>query len=494
MILVEGYGVALSMISYVASVSPRWPPSVPQRWKYSVWCGQRIEMCDDSSCNEGPCKAEVFDAAPLNPTIRRHGERYLVMVPKPSMRAAMITIGADMSAEVGANGSADMGANMGKIGGVIGGQMGTIVTSSTTTITTVTTPIGARPRPRTTDAIATEATRLIIELGQGLTLVLGAPVAIGAGCSSLRYKLHDPADSKRFHATSFVGLTRNLKSSFACSGDMGTEKELPCCKVSLRSLFGDWIANEKVSSSVDVDADDDAQDDLGLSVIPILDNGGGAADPLIVDEDLGLEIMEVASEPAEERGGDNDDVEEPSGDHDDASGDLDEYLIDVLALNFVQGDLHVLHSVTKGLGTALEYFPTWFASLKQVCRLLSCKWSRKRFLARCCVGNCAGYRDKFATFSGKIYKGRWASVMDHLSDLLSVMHILRYVWDKERFGQTNQRADDGDDDVDDDVHGSSSIKVDVVDAAIRSRLFWSYGLMVHKIGEVIQEVVAWVEI
>ena len=37
------------------------------------------------------------------------------------------------------------------------------------------------------------------------------------------------------------------------------------------------------------------------------------------------------------------------------------------------------------------------------------------------------------------------------------------------------------------------MKVDVVDAAIRSRLFWSYGLMVHEIGEVIQEVVVWDE-
>ena len=72
-------------------------------------------------------------------------KKYVVRVPKPSMRAAMITIGADMSAEVGANGcadmganmdtngGADMGANMGKTGGVIGAKRTTIVRTCTTT-------------------------------------------------------------------------------------------------------------------------------------------------------------------------------------------------------------------------------------------------------------------------------------------------------------------------------------------------------------------------
>ena len=78
--------------------------------------------------------------------------------------------------------------------------------------------------------------------------------------------------------------------------------------------------------------------------------------------------------------------------------------------------------------------------------------------------------------------------MDSLAKLLPLMHILPEVWDKDRFGQTKQRAAD-----DEDVHGSSTIKVDVVDATIRSRLFWSYGIVVDIIGEVIQEVVAWAE-
>ena len=154
--------------------------SVPERPNYCVWCGARIAICDGSSCSEAPS-----DAPPPKPTTRRHGDRYLVRVPKPSTRAARITTGADMSAEVGANGCADMGANMGtngaaamgadmgttggdmgarmgKVGGVIGAKRGTVVrtatttvTTSTTTITTVTMPIGARPMPRTTDAIAT---------------------------------------------------------------------------------------------------------------------------------------------------------------------------------------------------------------------------------------------------------------------------------------------------------------------------------------------------
>ena len=68
----------------------------------------------------------------------------------------------------------------------------------------------------------------------------------------------------------------------------------------------------------------------------MLDDGGGAADPHIVDEDLGLEIMEVDSAPAEEPKGAHDDAEEPSGDHDEASGDLDDYLIDLTASIFVQ--------------------------------------------------------------------------------------------------------------------------------------------------------------
>ena len=39
----------------------------------------------------------------------------------------------------------------------------------------------------------------------------------------------------------------------------------------------------------------------------------------------------------------------------------------------------------------------------------------------------------------------------------------------------------------------SELAIIVVDATIRSRLFWSYGIVVDIIGEVIQEVAAWAE-
>ena len=110
--------------------------------------------------------------------------------------------------------------------------------------------------------------------------------------------------------------------------------------------------------------------------------------------------------------------------------------------------------------------------------MLSRKWSRERFLARCCDGEHEHHRKKFDTFSGKVYEGRWGSVMDSLADLLPIKHDLRKVWDKERFGQTKRRDAD-----DEDVHGSSAINVDVVDAAIRSRFFWSYGIVVDNIGK-----------
>ena len=60
------------------------------------------------------------------------------------------------------------------------------------------------------------------------------------------------------------------------------------------------------------------------------------------------------------------------------------YMLDMRGSLFIAGVLHIIHDLTRDLLVNLHYADRLLNHLRHICRLLSNKWSRRRFVESCC--------------------------------------------------------------------------------------------------------------
>ena len=320
-----------------------------------------------------------------------------------------------------------------------------------------------------------EARRISKKLSGMLRWVQGVPSAVGSGRSSVPRKAHAMAHSTRLFCKNWRQCAQITNTSAAIVGDQGVECNLAFFKRSLRNLFGRWVVDE-----------DEGKDVL---VVEAADNPAPAdAVPADAPEDFhirdevdggdGPDGFVIRSEEDERRLPD-DVVPDPDAED-------DKYLIDLSSSVFFAGILHILHNCTKDLPAVLVFWPIFVEMFKNVVRLVGNKFSKKRLLERCFNEMPQKVSAPLIErFSGKFHEGRFGTLWYAVSELLHIGPALRFAWSLEKY-----RAGGGTKDDDDNQH---SIKVELADEGIRSKLFWAYVFLLNNLADVFDSIARWGE-
>jgi len=310
------------------------------------------------------------------------------------------------------------------------------------------------------DAHRQALTEATARLATDLIIFPAVPTGVGSGCASFKHKLHAIAHSLRLTSPSWSGVSSLLSATCTWTGDLGTESRLCLFKGSLLDLFGQWPRQ--------ADEDDEGEGD-----------GIGAVLPFAFEADEGVleegEVADFAFEPVED---------EPERIAPMMPQQAHPYDIDGTGSIYIPGMLHIVSNITKDLKAALVGFDDHVSRLSAVCRLLSRKWTRRRFLASCMrSAEAAPFVYLFTGFSEHVHEDRWGTVLSATSALLAVRTPLQRFWSRAAYqGHGGVREEMG------DVAGGGghAVRLEVVDYAIGSGTFWGYCRMIQIVGEVLE--------
>ena len=309
-----------------------------------------------------------------------------------------------------------------------------------------------RRRPGQEDA---EVDRAIEHLAKKIVRRQGVPSTVGSGRASVRHKLAAITHAEKLVCRSWSDVTKLFNSVISFTGDMGTESNIPLFRGRMVDLHGDWILQ-----------------------------GGQQADEHVVDQIGGADGMpgfHIVDEHAAEAEGPGEEAD--GGAADDAS-----LFLDLTKSLFICGLLHVVHNITEGIVAVMVWAPTFVEMLTHLTRLLKKRWSRQRLMASCFAhGPAFHFRGLFSHFSASVYEGRWGSLLHAISRILPLKASLRMFW-----SLANYQGGAGGDQAQ-PRPGQHSIRLDLVDQAIGSDMFWAYAEALDYLGETLTSLVHWAE-
>ena len=150
--------------------------------------------------------------------------------------------------------------------------------------------------------------------------------------------------------------------------------------------------------------------------------------------------------------------------------------------------IHSLHHSVRPIFDIIVPGKVWIVQLTHVCRLLKRRWSRQRLLETCFAHEPRlHFRNWFHSFKADVYEGRWGSIVQAVGQLLPLMRALRNGWSLRRFGHGKAAGEMH------EANTDKKVKLEIVDEAIRSDLFWGYLIMVDTFLELFEKLVAWAE-
>ena len=346
-----------------------------------------------------------------------------------------------------------------------------------------------------------EKARIMANLAPMIQWRQGVPAAVGSGRSSLRRKVHAIAHAQRLTTQGWPSATSLLNATVSFTGDLGTEARIPNYCAPLASLFGEWVIDAPRDSDGDSGSDRSGAESAGRAP-PAFDiqaaepvhgadeearvaeaattaeagapAAAAAGDIVAFDFDAGLVDAGVPPPPPP-----------PVADAEEEEGE--ELTIDFSRSVFVAGLLHIVSNITKDLDKPLVSWEWFVRSLKQVCRLLSRRWTRDRLREHCFSDPALRVlwdAAEFEHFRGQVYEGRWGSVSHAVGEVLARAAILRRGWSKDAFLSRGG--------VDED-RGEEALIVAIADEAILSERFWAYARMVDAVVRLLKTTSDWGE-
>ena len=155
---------------------------------------------------------------------------------------------------------------------------------------------------------------------------------------------------------------------------------------------------------------------------------------------------------------------------------------------FIAGIMHCVHNCCLGLAAVLPFWGTFIDHLKHVTRLVSRKYSKNRLIASCFdeMPN-AFYASAIRAFRANVYDNRWGTALHALLVLIPIETPLRLCWCRRKYqaaGADVRQANDDD---------GNTVRVDVADNAIRSKLFWGYACFCDRIAFVMLLIISWAD-
>ena len=287
-----------------------------------------------------------------------------------------------------------------------------------------------------------------------LELVPGVPTAVGSGRASVLHKIKAAAHSERLQANSWGQVAVLMNSTFSRTGDLGTESRMCGWEGNLDVLMGTWVA----------DADGVKEVEPGFNFQQVSDL------PLADEEpEFDIQPCEVVPVSADAR---------------------PHYRLDFTQQVFIAGLLHISHNMTRDLESVLQHWETYVTQLTHVCRLLQQPWSCQR-LVRTCMQRppWSAWVPQVEEFDGKVYQGRWGTTMDAITQLVPLLHVVRQVWDAEKFSRkAGGTADDAG-----DTEASRQLSLEVVQQALSSDLFVAYSHAMLSIANAVLHLQNWAE-
>ena len=100
----------------------------------------------------------------------------------------------------------------------------------------------------------------------------------------------------------------------------------------------------------------------------------------------------------------------------------------------IDGPSHMIHNATLDLGKAMQSFDETVASMQHICRLLR-RGNLQRLLSSC-FSSAVGLqlREALSKFKGHVVVGRWGTIAAAVPELLALEGTLRFGWNLEKLG------------------------------------------------------------
>ena len=293
------------------------------------------------------------------------------------------------------------------------------------------------------------------ELEKLLKYELQMPGALGSGRTSLRHKVHCICHCMRQVVGSWAEVCSFISTIFAWTGDMGTESGISSYYDDIRLLFGDWI----------MQADQPVQEGPASSAQPP-DEEPVARFDFQPEEGHMLFHDEWNSAPVGDEGAADVDQPVPAEEAAPVGDAACPYIIDCRGSLYIAGILHIIHNATSDFGLVLKCWKPFCEQLKQVCRLLSRKHTKQRFLHTCFAHEpYASRQSEVKGFNHNVHEKRWGTAMAAICDLIGLRVLLISAWSLDLFkkgGGLEQPGDSAD---------TTSVNVQAANVAILDPFF-----------------------
>ena len=270
------------------------------------------------------------------------------------------------------------------------------------------------------------------------------PMAIGIGghvipllkSQWLPLQVRAYVHSARLSAPTWKNAIRRCNTTFAFTGDLGTECRFNLYKCDMRRVFGQWIEDDdnqleqggypecepcrQPRALADADEDefdveDEAEPAPALPAPPV-----HAPDPPPADDDFELEDEGAA----------------PVENHIQSEMPLptNEYEVNLRQSVYVAEMMHIIDNITEGLKTGMAWYGTFIMYLTHICRLLRRPWSNKRFRYTCFnTAALEPFSHMFEHFTAGVFDGRWKAVINAIAALIQLEHPLRAAWGANKY-------------------------------------------------------------
>ena len=163
---------------------------------------------------------------------------------------------------------------------------------------------------------------------------------------------------------------------------------------------------------------------------------------------------------------------------------------DVEAIMSIPGLLHIIHNAFKDLPGSMTHCSDAILRLSKVAQFLSRKESKERFIATCFQGRLGDILAKLIKeYKAAVYEERWGTVSNCILMTVPLEDALRSMWVLDKYMGKSSSSIRNPPDEDD----SHNVRVDLVDEAITSPLWWAYIKMLAKFAYVQVTLLKWAE-
>ena len=155
------------------------------------------------------------------------------------------------------------------------------------------------------------------------------------------------------------------------------------------------------------------------------------------------------------------------------------------------GSVHICNNLSKDMDSALPGWTAWMQGFSCMAYLIHHPWLRTRIVGRLLLGTPReGLRSMFDHGCPLHATWRWGSVAECVKPMLKLRTVLPCIWDPQKFVEARGSGEGGKG-IDDET--KSKLNIPLLTRSIRSKEWWGYTMMIHKLHSSVGKLTAWCE-